>query len=147
MTTNERDDAPRDVVAEARALLATYNQPGHTVAMKIVMHHSALHQLGILADECDALRAERDALRAERDALAQRVAGLEKRVDLLENDDDYVEVDPRWLRVFSGTATDDDYASIVAEYGADAAPEPPSRETGADGAWLSLIFRGLQFAA
>lgn len=103
MTANERDDAPRDVVAEARALLVELDRAALAIPPVTVSFAgpNLRHLLRALADECERLRAERDAadtshatllsmynaLHAERDALrelaqrqAARIAELEKHV-------------------------------------------------------------------
>lgn len=98
MTTHD-DDAPRDVVAEARALLALMRIAPLSVPYQHAADFARITER--LADECDALRAERDAadtshatllsmyntLHADRDALrelaqrqAARIAELEKHV-------------------------------------------------------------------
>jgi hypothetical protein len=61
MTTN--DDAPRDVLAEARAIIALVDS-GQRVRES---YEEFAPLLRALADECDALRGRIAALEAERD--------------------------------------------------------------------------------
>lgn len=119
MTTN--DDAPRDVVAEARALLIELDRAALAIPPVTVSFAgpNLRHLLRALADECDALR--------------KRVAGLET----MARNAWWAATD---LRI-SGRLYDADAGlrlSTIIEnvLGWDAlrAPEPPSRETGADGA-------------